>query len=86
MMAQEAFAIDDYTADTPADVFFELGMRYAVGRDVARDMVLAHKWMNIAARKGSRPAAARRAEFADEMTPSQVAAAQRAAREFLQLH
>ena len=72
--------------DVPADVFFELGLKYATGRDVARDMVLAHKWMNIAATKGSRPALALRAEFAEEMSRSEVAAAQRAAREFLSIH
>lgn len=85
-MAQLERSSAEFASDTSADVFFELGMRYATGREVSRDMVLAHKWMNIAATKGSRAAAARRAEFADEMSRTEVAAAQRAAREFLQLH
>ena len=28
------------------DALFELGMLYATGRDVAPDLVVAHKWFN----------------------------------------
>jgi uncharacterized protein len=41
------------SADTEADILFELGMMYATGRDCETDMVAAHKWFNIAAIKGS---------------------------------
>jgi hypothetical protein len=32
------------------DALFELGMLYATGRDVAADLVVAHKWFNLAAK------------------------------------
>ena len=35
------------------DALFELGMLYATGRDVAADLVVAHKWFNLAAARGN---------------------------------
>src|ERR1051326_6686268 len=32
-----------------ADMLFELGMMYSVGRDVPIDLISAHKWFNLAA-------------------------------------
>ena len=69
-----------------ADVLFELGMRYCIGRDVTQDYVTAHKWFNLAALKGSEDARCYRRELAVEMTPDQVAEAQRQARAWLTLH
>ena len=69
-----------------ADILFELGMMYCLGRDVAQDYVTAHKWLNLAALKGSEDARIYRRELAIEMTPSQVAEAQRQARAWLTLH
>ena len=69
-----------------ADVLFELGMMYCIGRDVAQDYVTAHKWFNLAALKGSEDARSYRRELAVEMTPDQVAEAQRQARAWLTLH
>ncbi|MGY6569129.1 MAG: sel1 repeat family protein [Salinarimonas sp.] len=66
--------------------FYELGLMYAAGRQVELDLVAAHKWLNVAVFKGCREAAARRAELAAEMAADEVAAAQRQARMFLQLH
>ena len=71
-------------ANTSADVFFELGMMYSTGRSVPTDFVTAHKWFNIAATRGSREAIRHRRELAAEMSESDVAAAQRAARDWLQ--
>lgn len=65
------------------DALFELGMLYATGRDVAADLVAAHKWFNLAAMRGSLAAKARRAEIALEMSAAQIANAQRAARAWL---
>ncbi|MCP8939845.1 SEL1-like repeat protein [Alsobacter sp. SYSU M60028] len=65
---------------------YELGIMYAAGRDVAVDRVAAHKWLNIAAARGCREAVALRAELAEEMTPAEIAAAQREARMFLFPH
>ena len=68
------------------DALFELGMLYATGRDVAADLVVAHKWFNLAAARGNASALARRIELAREMSSDQIAEAQKLAREWLQTH
>jgi hypothetical protein len=65
------------------DVLFELGMMYSVGRDVPVDLVLAHKWFNLAAVKGNAEAVRLRREIANQMSDAEIAAAQRAARDWL---
>ena len=69
-----------------AEDFFELAMCYCLGRGVAQDNVVAHKWFNIAAMKGNKSALQYRCELACEMSPSQVAEALRQARAFLTVH
>jgi TPR repeat protein len=69
--------------NSSADVFFELGMMYSTGRSVPIDFVTAHKWFNIAAMRGNREAIGHRRELAAEMSEADVAAAQRAARDWL---
>lgn len=66
--------------------FFELGMVYSAGREVAADLVAAHKWFNLAFIGGKREAARYRAEVAREMSAAEVVEAQRAAREWLSTH
>ena len=73
-------------AQPTADTMFELGMMYASGRDVAVDLVTAHKWFNIAAIRGHRDAIRLRVEIAAEMSATDIAAAQRAARDWLSAH
>ena len=73
-------------ANVSADVFFELGMMYSTGRSVPTDLVCAHKWFNIAAVRGNREAIRLRQEIASEMSEHEVAAAQRAARDWLTQH
>ncbi|HXG78172.1 MAG TPA: hypothetical protein VNJ31_02370 [Methyloceanibacter sp.] len=68
------------------DALFELGMLYATGRDGPADLVVAHKWFNLAAARGNREALAHRIEVAREMSADQIAEAQRLAREWLQTH
>ena len=68
------------------DALFELGMLYATGRDVEADLVVAHKWFNLAAVRGNAAALAHRIELAREMSVEQIAEAQRLAREWLQTH
>jgi len=65
------------------DMLFELGMMYSVGRDVPVDLVAAHKWFNLAAVKGNAEAIRLRREVADQMSDAEIAAAQRAARDWL---
>jgi TPR repeat protein len=67
-----------------AETFFELGMMYSIGRSVPIDYVTAHKWFNLAAMRGNTEAVRLRREIADQMSDSEIAAAQRAARTWLQ--
>jgi TPR repeat protein len=73
-------------APAGADAFFHLGMMYSVGRSVPVDLVSAHKWFNIAALRGNRDAIRLRREVADQMSESEISAAQRAARAWLTTH
>jgi uncharacterized protein len=66
-----------------ADTFFELGMMYSTGYDVPIDYVSAHKWFNLAAMHGNKDAIRLRREIAAEMSAQEIAAAQRAARDWL---
>ncbi len=65
------------------DMLFELGLMYSVGRDVPVDLVSAHKWFNLAAMKGNNEAIRLRREIAYQMADAEIAAAQRAARDWL---
>jgi TPR repeat protein len=69
-----------------AEQFFELGMMYSTGRLGPTDLVSAHKWFNIAALSGVADAIRLRREIAAEMSEAEIAAAQRAAREWLTRH
>jgi TPR repeat protein len=78
-MALDAAALSEANADS----FFELGMMYSIGRSVPADLVSAHKWFNIAALRGSKDAVRLRQEIAAQMSETEIAAAQRAARAWL---
>jgi uncharacterized protein len=69
-----------------AETFFELGILYATGREVAADLVAAHKWFNLAAINGNPEAVVHRQQIAGEMSTKEIAEAQRAARQWLRLH
>ena len=69
--------------DPKADLF-ALGLSHATGVGADLDYVEAHKWFNIAAMRGDCEAKQRRQELTAMMTQTQLAAAQRAAREWLQ--
>lgn len=70
--------------ETPPESLFEMGLSYATGVGAEMDYVEAHKFFNIAALRGDEEAKQRRQELTAIMTQSQVSAAQRAAREWLQ--
>ncbi|WP_105371607.1 SEL1-like repeat protein [Neorhizobium huautlense] len=72
--------------DTRADTFCDMGLMYATGRGCEVDLVSAHKWLNIAAIKGSERAAELRADLARTMSKMQLAEALRAAREWMTMH
>ncbi|MDX8481195.1 sel1 repeat family protein [Mesorhizobium sp. VK24D] len=73
-------------ATAQADILFELGMMYATGRDCETDVVAAHKWLNIAAIKGSARAAELRSELSATMSKADIAKALREAREWMTIH
>jgi TPR repeat protein len=72
--------------ETQADVFCEMGLMYATGRGCEMNLVAAHKWLNIAAIKGSERAALLRAELGRSMSKPELAKALRAAREWMTMH
>ncbi len=70
-------------ANASGDVLFQLGMLYSTGSNVPTDFVSAHKWFNLAAMRGNKDAVRLRREIAELMSESEIAAAQRAARDWL---
>jgi TPR repeat protein len=68
-----------------ADALYNLGLAYSTGQGVGVDMIAAHKWFNLAAVRGMEAAKAWRNQLAAEMAPSQIAEAQRLAREWLNI-
>ena len=62
------------------------GMACASGAGGRVNLVDAHRWFNIAAVLGETRAAELRSETALDMTKAELAAALRAAREFMTLH
>lgn len=69
-----------------AEIYCDMGLMYATGRGCPIDLVSAHKWLNIAAIKGCERAAGLRADLAVTMSKSDLAAALRAAREWMTMH
>lgn len=55
---------------------------YAQGRGVLQDFIQAHMWYNLSAAQGEQRAAEARDALAKQMTPAQIAEAQRLAREW----
>jgi TPR repeat protein len=72
--------------DMSADALYGLGMMYATGGTVGVDLVAAHKWFNLAARRGRYDALAARREISELMSHDEIARAQREARDWLSLH
>ena len=58
-----------------------LGGMYALGKGVIQDNVYAHMWWNIAASSGDKNAVKNRDIIVKEMTPADISAAQKLARE-----
>jgi TPR repeat protein len=62
--------------------FAKLGWMSEQGRGVLQDFIQAHKWYNLAAANGHLKAAEYRDALAKQMTPAQIAEAQKLAREW----
>ena len=87
MARYEMSTIDNGTlgeANAAEDVFFQLGMMYSTGSTIPTDYVSAHKWFNLAAMRGNAAAIRLRREIAEQMSVAEIAAAQRAARDWLE--
>jgi len=67
------------------DLLFERGLYWASGRSGLVDLVAAHKWFNLAAVRGIEAAKGWRNQLAAEMSTTQIAEAQRLAREWLNI-
>ena len=63
-----------------------LGFMYYKGQGVLQDYTLAHMWYNLAGAGGNEKAGKNRDRVAEQMTPSQIAEAQRMAREWSEAH
>jgi TPR repeat protein len=61
---------------------FGLGLMYDKGRGVSQDFVLAHMWFDLSAAQGAQGAAAARDQVARHMAATQIAEAQKLAREW----
>ncbi|GLQ07355.1 SEL1-like repeat protein [Sneathiella chinensis] len=62
---------------------YRAGLRYATGNGVPLDLVAAHKWFNLAALNGVKEARENRAEISMDMSPEEISAAQKQAREWV---
>ncbi len=65
-----------------AEAQFNVGVLYHKGRGVPQDFVQAYKWYNLAATYGEKRGAEARDALAKQMTPAQIAEAQKLAREW----
>lgn len=82
--ADEIAAAEPYLS---AEDMYRMGLAASCGADGGEfDLIVAHKWFNLAAMQGNIEARAYRAELAKEMTPEEMAEAQRLAREYLSTH
>ena len=60
----------------------KIAIMYDDGQGVSQDIVQAYKWYSLAATNGDKPAAELRDALAKQMTPAQIAKAQKLAREW----
>jgi TPR repeat protein len=60
----------------------KIAIMYDEGQGVSQDLVQAYKWYSLAATNGDKPAAELRDALAKQMTPAQIAEAQKLAREW----
>ncbi len=69
-----------------ADAQFNLGTMYEYGDGVPQDYAWAHLWYDLAAAQGLEVARENRDIVAKQMTPAQIAEAQKMAREWVEKH
>jgi len=76
--------IEEEARGKSPQALYQLGLCYSTGQGVEFDLVRAHKYFNLAAMKGVAEARLWRAELATQMSPNEIAEAQRLARLWLQ--
>lgn len=69
-----------------ADDQFRAGLMYSVGDGVPLDLIVAHKWFNLAAMNGNEEARNNRTEIAMDMSTDEISEAQKLAREWVLAH
>jgi len=79
--AMKWFKLAAEQGDNTLGALYNLGLHYNEGWGVIQDNVYAHMWLNIAASSGDKNAVKKRDEIAKQMTPAQIAEAQKLARE-----
>jgi TPR repeat protein len=85
MDADRSSGIPLPTPEATGDELFRLGLLYSTGQGGAPlDYISAHMLFNLAAMRGSLEAKVYRKELSQEMDQTEVAEAQKAAREWLQ--
>ena len=83
-VAVRAEALTSAETILSGDEMYRLGLDASLGGEgVEADLVVAHKWFNLAAMQGHLEARTYRKELAMEMSSEQIAEAQREAREYL---
>ena len=71
---------------TLSKALYQLGLDYATGHGVEKDLIEAHKWLNLAAVHGYAEAAVDRDELAQELSRRQIRRALKRAREWHATH
>lgn len=69
-----------------AQALYQLGLNYATGHGVERDLVEAHKWLNLASVHGNRAAMVDRDDVARELSRREIRRALKLAREWNATH
>jgi TPR repeat protein len=83
-LREETFADGPDANSDDGNSLFDLGLMHCLGRSVPKDLVLAHKWFNLAALRGCEAARQYRSDVAREMSTTDIAEAQKQARAWLQ--
>ena len=90
MASRMAGGVDKWLSSAEAgqvDAQYKVGLLFSTGQGgVPVDYVMAHKWLNLAAVRGSDDARRLRAELASDMSKEEIAQAQRLAREWMSTH
>lgn len=90
MASQMVGGVDRWLTNAEAglvDAQYKVGLMFSTGQEGAPiDYVMAHKWLNLAAVRGSDDARRLRAEVASDMSKEEIAQAQKLAREWMSGH